>query len=77
MADKVIRVKECDFPNCPTPTDDVKRCRLEVDGKVSVTDLCAGDRASQPIDVLIEHAHRRSRRRGIKVTEPKRTTDTA
>ena len=71
MADRVIRVKECDFlPECPTPKDDVLRVKIECDGKISIVDVCAGDRASQPLDALVERAHRKPRRRGIKVTEP-------
>lgn len=73
MADKVIRVKECDLPQCPTPTDDVKRIRIEIDGKAAIVDVCAGDRDSQPVNALIEQAHRKPRRRGIQVTEPKST----
>lgn len=71
MADKVIRVRECDIPKCPTPEDDVKRIEstLEDEGTV-IMDLCATHRA--PIMELRRHAHKRvSRRRGIRVTDPK------
>lgn len=69
MADKVIKVRECDVPKCGTPDDDVKRIEstMEDEGAV-VMDLCAFHRA--PIMELRRHAHKKVRRRGIKVTNP-------
>jgi hypothetical protein len=74
MADKVIKVRECDIPKCPTPDDDVKRIQSTLEGEGTVImDLCALHRT--PIMELRAHAHKKvTRRRGIKVTEPKKRT---
>lgn len=74
MADKVIRVKECDIPNCPTPDDNVVRVTSTLQGAGTVVmDLCALHQT--PILELRKHAHKKvaaRRRRGIQVTEPKK-----
>jgi hypothetical protein len=69
MADKVIRVRECDIPNCPTPQDNVLRITSDLEGEDTVImDLCVQHR--QPILELRKHAHKKLRRRGIRVVEP-------
>lgn len=71
MADKVIRVRQCDVPKCPTPEDDVKRIESTMEGEGTVImDLCVLHRT--PIMELRGYAHKKvARRRGIRVTEPK------
>jgi hypothetical protein len=71
VADKVIRVRTCDIPKCPTPEDDVKRIESTLEGEGTVImDLCATHRA--PLMEVRRHAHKKvARRRGIKVTDPK------
>jgi hypothetical protein len=69
MADKVIRVRECDIPNCPTPTDDVKRVTSDIEGGDTVVyDVCATHIA--PLLELRKYAHKKLRRRGIQVVDP-------
>jgi hypothetical protein len=71
VADKVIRMRECDVPKCPTPDDDVKRFESTLEGEGTVIiDLCVLHRA--PVMELRGYAHKKvARRRGIRVTEPK------
>lgn len=69
MADKVIKVRECDVPKCGTPDDDVKRIESTLEGEGTVViDLCAFHRA--PVMELRGYAHRKARRRGITITRP-------
>ena len=71
MAERVIL--ECNVPKCPTPEDDVKRCRSTIDKITVEIDLCAFHR--EPIMELRKYANRRrGRGRGrqidIKVKNP-------
>jgi len=70
MADKVIKVRECDVPKCGTPDDDVRRIESNLEGEGTVImDLCVFHRA--PLMELRRYAHRKTpRRRGITVTNP-------
>lgn len=70
MADKLVRVRECDLPACLTPEDDVKRVEVTVDKHTCVADVCAGHRATVSIDELLKYARKKGRRRGIRVTRP-------
>lgn len=72
MVDKVVRVRECNLPGCPEPENDVKRLELtDVDKKQTFqVDACVLHRKTTPYDELVEHAHKRGRRRGIKVVNP-------
>lgn len=69
MADELI--KKCDNPKCLTPYEDVLRLTsdLEREGAV-VIDVCKPDRENVSIMEIRSWAHKRLRRRGIKVTEP-------
>ncbi len=69
MADELI--KKCDNPNCTTPYEDVLRVTsdLEREGAV-VIDVCKPDRDNVSLTEIRSWAHKRLRRRGIKVTTP-------
>lgn len=58
------------MPDCGTPEDQVKRVEITIDKATSQVDVCSGHRRTVPLEELIEHAHKRGRRRGIKVTNP-------
>lgn len=66
----------CDLPECPTPDEDVKRVTIRIDSDVQVIDLCGNDRATLLGEVLRyarSNKKRKTRRRGIQVTEPRST----
>ena len=69
MADRVIKVRECDIPRCPSPQDDVKRITSDLEDEDTVVmDLCVTHRA--PLLELRKYAHKKLRRRGVRVVEP-------
>jgi hypothetical protein len=71
MADEVIKRKKCDNPKCVTPYEDVRRLNSNLEGEgLVVIDVCQPDRDTTPITTIRTWAHRRSRRRGIAVTDP-------
>lgn len=64
MAEKVIRVKVCDVPKCPTPEDDVRRCGAHIDSTHRTFDLCATHQG--PLRKLLEQIPRGASRRKTK-----------
>lgn len=68
VVEKIVRVLVCNLPDCPTPEENVKRVEDTIDKVTVIMDLCAGHR--RPIEELRQFAHKKGRRRGIRVTRP-------
>jgi hypothetical protein len=68
VVEKVVRIRVCNLPDCPTPEDEVKRVEISIEKTTFQVDLCETHRA--PVDDLAEYAHKRRRRRGIQVVSP-------
>ena len=64
MAEKILRVRICDVPECPTPEDDVRRCGVHINSTNRTFDLCVTHRG--PLRELLDWIPRGATRRKTK-----------
>ena len=69
VAEKIVRVRTCDFPRCGTPEAGVQRIEIAISKTVSEVDACTNHRKSATLEELLARAHKRGRR-GMRVVDP-------
>lgn len=69
MAEKVVRVRTCDFARCGTPEVGVQRIEIAISKTVSEVDVCTNHRKSATFEEVVGRAHKKSRR-GMRVVDP-------